>query len=93
MLPQALALRFRQVLVPLGVGVAAWIVGLVVINTRYIVAMPYGYLGVDWLIQAGHRAAGSLPTSPPLLAAASFAVSLVGGYAVYALAGDRGSAS
>jgi hypothetical protein len=88
----AMALRFRNVLVPLGVGVLAWIAGLVVINTPYVVAVPYAYVGVDYLVLLGHRKAGTLPVSIPPLALCAFGASLLAGYALDALAGDRGRA-
>jgi lantibiotic transport system permease protein len=87
----ALALRFRSVLVPLGSGIACWVAGLVVINSRYVVAVPYAYVGVDYLIVLGHRPASTLPVNPPLLAVGVFAVSMVAGLAGYALARDRGA--
>ena len=90
-LQYALALRFRNVLVPLGVGVGVWIAGLVVINTRHVVWVPYGYVGVDWLVQAGHRKAATLPLAIPALAAFAFGASLVAGLTLYALHRDRGA--
>ena len=80
-------------LAPLGVGVLAWIVALVVIKSRYIAAVPHGYLAVDYLIVAGHRAAGSLIASPPLLGLAAFALSVLAGLWAYARAADRGQAA
>ena len=92
-LQMALTLRSRNVLVPLGAGVLAWIVALVVIKSRYIAAVPHGYLAVDYLIVAGHRAEGSLIAPPPLLALAAFALSVIAGCAIYAGAADRGEAA
>lgn len=88
----ALALRFRNVLVPLGLGVAGWIAGLIVINTAYVVAVPYAYLGVDYLVVLGHRSAASLPAHPPLLALAAFGASLLAGVSLHAAGKDRGAA-
>jgi hypothetical protein len=92
-LQMALTLRSRNVLVPLGAGVLAWIVALVVMKSRYIAAVPHGYLAVDYLIVAGHRSASSLPAPPPLLALAAFALSVLAGFAAYARAADRGEAA
>ena len=67
--------------------------GLVLMNTPYVAAVPYAYLGVDYLIVAGHRAARSLVASPPLLALGTFALSLVVGFVAYVRATDRGAAA
>lgn len=91
-LQMALTLRSRNVLVPLGGGVLAWIVALVVIKSRYIAAVPHGYLAVDYLVVAGHRKAGSLIASPPMLALAAFALSVAAGLWFYTRAADRGEA-
>jgi hypothetical protein len=92
-LQMALTLRSRNVLVPLGTGVLAWIVALVVIRSRYIALVPHGYLAVDYLVVAGHRAESSLLASPPTLALAAFALSLLAGFWAYARAADRGPAA
>jgi len=89
----ALALRFRNVLVPLGAGVGTWILALVAMNSRYVAAVPYGYVAVDYLIVAGHRAATSLIGPPPLLALGAFVASAAGGFSAYAWNADRGAAS
>lgn len=92
-LQYGLALVFRNVLTPLGVGVGAWMTGLVLMNTPYVAAVPYAYVGVDYLIVAGHRAARSLVASPPLLAVMAFALSLLVGFVAYVRATDRGAAA
>jgi len=86
-----LALTFRNFLAPMGAGVAGWILGLVVINSRYVIAVPYAYAGVDYLIRIGHRSGASLP-DVGMLSAATFLLSVAAGFSMYALARDRGMA-
>ena len=85
-----LALRFRNFLVPVGVGVAGWILSLVLINTNYNFLIPYNYTGLDYLISTGHRSGQNLPASLWVLACSTFAVLTLLSFALYSRQADKG---
>jgi hypothetical protein len=85
-----LALRFRNFLVPVGIGVAGWILSLVLINTNYNFLIPYNYTGIDYLISTGHRSGQNLPASLWKLACGTFTVLTLVSYAFYSRQADKG---
>jgi hypothetical protein len=85
-----LALRFRNFLVPVGVGAAGWILSLVLINTPWNYLVPYNYTGIDYLIATGHRTGNNLPASLPVLSLVAFAAFTAVGCALYATRKDKG---
>ena len=85
-----LALRFRNFLVPVGAGVAGWILSLVLINTRYNYLVPYNYTGVDYLVSTGHRSGQNLPASLWVLSCGAFVAIAFVGYVLYSRREDKG---
>ena len=85
-----LALRYRNFLVPVGLGVAGWILSLVLINTNYNFLIPYNYTGIDYLISTGHRSAQNLPAALGLLACGTFAVLTLVSFVLYSRQADKG---
>jgi len=85
-----LALRFRNFLVPVGIGVAGWILSLVLINTNYNFLLPYNYTGIDYLISTGHRSGQNLPATLGKLACGTFAALTWVSYAFYSRQADKG---
>ncbi|HET6331426.1 MAG TPA: ABC transporter permease [Holophagaceae bacterium] len=85
-----LALRFRNFLVPVGVGAGGWILSLVLINTPYNFVVPYNYTGIDYLITAGHRTGSNLPASLLVLSLGTFTVFTAVSYILYARHKDKG---
>ena len=85
-----LALRFRTLMTPLGVGGAIWILSVGTLNTAYSHWIPYSYPALDYLFDANYRVRAQPPVAIPTLA---FAISLVfaaAGYALYAARRDKG---
>jgi lantibiotic transport system permease protein len=85
-----LALRFRNVIVPLGVGLAIWIVSLGSLGWKYNYVIPYSYATIDYTTTVQSRVSHQLPVSATLLAAGCFAFFAIAGYGVYTTKGDRG---
>ena len=85
-----LALRFRNFLVPVGIGVAGWILSLVLVNTSYNFLIPYNYTGIDYLISMGHRSGHNLPTTLANLSIGTFAVLTLLSYSLYSRQADKG---
>jgi lantibiotic transport system permease protein len=85
-----LALRFRNFLVPVGVGAAGWIFSLVLINTRFNYLVPYNYTGIDYLVSTGHRTSQNLPASLWVLSCGAFVVITLASYVIYSRREDKG---
>jgi hypothetical protein len=85
-----LALRFRNFLVPVGIGVAGWILSLVLINTNYNFLIPYNYTGIDYLISTGHRSGQNLPASLRTLACGTFTLLTLVSFVLYSRQSDKG---
>ncbi|MCU0649216.1 MAG: ABC transporter permease [Gemmatimonadaceae bacterium] len=85
----ALGILVRNVVVVIGVGLAAWVAATVAIATRVAWAIPYAYAAMDHLDETGART-GPTPASLPVLAI-SITVGAFGlGAALYASRRDRG---
>lgn len=85
-----LALRYRNFLVPVGVGVGGWILSLVLINTNYNFLIPYNYTGIDHLISTGHRSGQNLPATLGMLSWGAFVGFTWVSYALYSRRADKG---
>lgn len=65
-----LGLHSRNVLLPIGVGIAGWTVAMVALSWRFNWLLPHGYLAMDFLAETGGgRVARALPMALPVLAA------------------------
>ena len=85
-----LALRFRNFMVPMGVGMAIWILSIGALPWEYNYLLPYSHAVIDYTANVPSRVSHALPVAAPILALAYFAVFTVAGYVVYALKGDKG---
>lgn len=85
-----LALRCRNVLVPLGVGLALWVVSVGMLSSGYGYLIPYGYDALRYLVDAGAKQAGSVPVPIEPLALACFALTTAAAAALYLARRDRG---
>lgn len=78
-----LSVRFKNFLVPVGVGLGVWILSLVLFNSNLAAFAGYVYAGLDFAMTTGQRRPDSLPSSLPLVAIAQFVVLVIAGLAVY----------
>jgi lantibiotic transport system permease protein len=85
-----LALRFRNFMVPLGVGMAVWIAAIAALPWDYNYVVPYGYMVIDYTTTVQSRVKHALPAAAPVIAAGYFLLFTVAGYVVYATRGDKG---
>ena len=81
------SLQFSNFLVPVGGGVAAWILSLAVLNWKYGYLFPYTYCGLYYL-----RVVGRYTQNTPihLWALAYFAVFVVAGYVLFLTKRQKG---
>jgi hypothetical protein len=85
-----LSLRFKNVVVPIGVGMALWFVAIAGISWEYNYLLPYGYCAMTFVMQSGEIVHRSPPVQVPLLAFGVFVGSTAVGLAAYVLQRDRG---
>jgi lantibiotic transport system permease protein len=85
-----LALRFRNFMVPLGVGIAVWIAAIGALPWEYNYVLPYAYTVIDYTTTVQSRVAHALPAAAPVLATGYFMLFAVAGYVMYATRGDKG---
>lgn len=90
-LQYALALHFRNFMVPVGVGLGVWILTIGMFNTRVSWLIPFSYPGLDYMLDSGHRTAAGLPAGIQSMALGTFALFTLAGFAMYAGKKDRGS--
>jgi lantibiotic transport system permease protein len=84
------ALRSRNVLVPVGVGLGAWTVAMTALAWRYNFLLPHGYVAMDFLSETGGRVSRELPAPLGAVALAAFGATTLLAYAHFAAARDRG---
>jgi lantibiotic transport system permease protein len=84
------ALRSRNVLVPVGVGLAAWTVAMTALGWRYNFLFPHGYVAMDFLTETGGRVGRELPAPLAAVALTAFGAATAAAYARFAGARDRG---
>jgi len=85
-----LALRFRTLMTPLGVGGAIWILSVGTLNTAYSHWIPYSYPALDYLLDANYRVRAQPSVAIPALALAVAFGFAAWGYALYAVRRDKG---
>ncbi|MBB4638100.1 ABC transporter permease [Longimicrobium terrae] len=85
------ALHFRNFMVPVGVGMAVWILTIGMFNSRVSYLIPFSYPGLDYMVDAGYRTGYGLPVSISAIALGAAAAFTLAGYAMYAGKKDRGS--
>jgi hypothetical protein len=85
-----LALRFKNFITPLGVGMAAWILSVGMVSSNYSYVVPYCYAGLDYLIESNYKHFANLPASIERMAFAYFALFTGSGYVLYATRADKG---
>lgn len=90
-LQYALALHFRNFMVPVGAGIGVWILTIGMFNTRVSYLIPFSYPGLDYMMDSGYRTGAGLPAGIQALALGTFALFTLAGYAMYAGKKDRGS--
>ena len=85
-----LALRFRNFMVPMGIGMVIWIMALGALPWQYNWVVPYSHGIIDYTQTVQSRVAHAVPAPLPVIASLYFAVFVVVGYATYVLKGDKG---
>ena len=85
-----LALRFRNFMVPMGVGMAIWITSIGALPWEFNYVIPYSYAVIDYTTTVQSRVSHALPLAAPILALGYFALFGVAGYVLYATRGDKG---
>jgi lantibiotic transport system permease protein len=82
-----ISLQFSNFLVPVGGGIALWIVSLSVLNWRYGFLFPYAYCGLHYLKSVGQY---HQTINFHLLALGYFVVFTVVGYILYITKRQKG---
>jgi len=82
--------RFRSFLVPVGVGVAGWILSLVLINTKWNFLVPFNHTGIDYLIATGHLRGLELPVGLPWLSCGTFSLVTIASLTLFLRRGEKG---
>jgi lantibiotic transport system permease protein len=67
-----LGLRFRNVLVPVGVGLAGWLAAAGMLSWDYVFVLPWGHSALEFIMTTGSKAGRGLPTALPLVSVVSF---------------------
>jgi len=83
------SLRFKNVMVPIGFGMAMWFIAIVAISSEYNYLLPYGYCAMSW-VRESSVAQRALPASVPVLALGCFVAFTAAGLAAYVTETDRG---
>ena len=90
-LQYALALHFRNFMVPVGIGMAGWMFAIGTMSSRVTYLVPFSYPGRDYLVDTGYRSGHGLPVGLMTLALATFALFTLVGFAMFAGKKDRGA--
>jgi len=85
-----LALRFKNFLVPVGLGFLFWVGSIGVISWTYGYIIPYTYTMFNYLKDATQTRAVTPEVNIHVLAAVYFVVSTIAGYVVYATRPEKG---
>lgn len=85
-----LGLRYRNFMVPLGVGVALWLAAVLGLSSEYCWLLPYGYGGLEHLASSGTGHVRHLPADLRLLALVAFALGTGLAFALYVTQKERG---
>ena len=85
-----LSLKFRNFMVPLGIGMAIWIVAVGGLVWEYNYLIPYAYAVIDYTRTVPSRVSHALPAPAYVFALGYFALFTVAGYVSYATRADKG---
>jgi hypothetical protein len=85
-----LALRFRNLLGPVGVGLGIWVLSLGMLNTSINYLIPTSYSGMDYLVDTGYKTFPNLPLSVRTLALGYFLLFAAAGLAHRRFGRDHG---
>jgi hypothetical protein len=85
-----LALRIRNFMVPLGIGMAIWILALGALVWDYNYLVPYSYAAIDYTWTVKSKVRHALPAPAFVFALGYFVVFTVAGYWIYATRSDKG---
>jgi hypothetical protein len=85
-----LALRCRNFMVPLGMGMAGWVLSVGSLSSAYNYLVPYSYTAIDYLMESSARFKSHPPADVRLMALVCFAVFTMAGLALYVTKRDRG---
>ncbi len=85
-----LALRSRNVLLPIGIGLGLWTVSITALSWKHNYVLPYGYAAMDFLSEKGGEVSRGLPAALGVVAlvASGSAISLA--YGLFVAKRDRG---
>lgn len=86
----ALGVLFRNFMVPMGFGVAAWIAAIWAMSWKYAYIFPHGYPALDHVIATGQRGSATLPIDLQVLALAVFGAVVLLGYVAFVRQSDKG---
>lgn len=79
----AISLRFKNFLVPVGVGFFAWILGIGFLSWKFSYIFPYAYTSLDHFHSSRQLVHSPPPVSLQTFAVGYFVIFIVGGYLVY----------
>ena len=85
-----LALRFRNFMVPVGVGMALWIAAIGGLSWQYNYLIPYAYVAIDYTTTIKSQVSHALPASTQTIAACVFVGFTLAAYVLYVTKNDRG---
>ena len=85
-----LSLRYRNFMVPVGVGFMTWVASLAALSWKYGALLPYTYCMLEYLKDDPSKKAAIPPVDIHVMAAAYFVLFLVLGYAMFATKADKG---
>lgn len=86
-----LSLRYKNFLVPIGVGFVVWVLGIGVLSWEYSFIFPYNHGVLDFLMSSNQFANRKIPpVNLQLLAAIYFVVFTVAGYVLYLTKKEKG---
>lgn len=84
-----ISLQYKNFLVPIGIGIAIWILGIGMMSWEYSFIFPHSQIGLDFLISSGNLRR-ELPVDLPLLSAAYFVVFTIASYVLYVTKKEKG---
>lgn len=85
-----LSLHFKNFLVPVGAGLAIWILGIGLLSWEYSYLFPYNHGAINYLTGAGQFASRKIPFNIELLALTYFIAFLVAGWFLYVTKKEKG---
>lgn len=85
-----LSLRFKNFLVPMGVGFLVWVLGIATLSWEYNWIFPYIYGGLEHLFAGGNKVGSKPPVAVIWLALGYFMVFLTAGYFLYVTNEEKG---